>query len=338
MHIYWKVFWDKVVADEAHFEVTLTSETIQLFKTNLRHKSGSWQTPFWVVICSDDRLNWDSWNKWLNWAAEILFVVRKEAHCAKLSLCTVFSLHQMRKMHDCIVAEKETDQISRTDTSDYWLMYLKPSDSNRVQHNFFSLTTSWLRLLSTLIMLSIVHYSLGTMNLWTLLMIITDQLKKEHAVAKVNWVDNSHIGSELSINVNNWMMKVQQLRVLSSFSQLRELDDIKSLVFSDVENWERNWVHMKRDSCMSLKNAVSTRNTLWTYAQRTIVQRSKPSTTELKNETKTKDSVLLHEPYKCTHSVLSMFNSAIYSQATTTTTVGHQIRQLLTCNSISDLC
>ncbi len=32
MHIYWKVFWDKVVANEAHFEVTPTSEMIQLFK------------------------------------------------------------------------------------------------------------------------------------------------------------------------------------------------------------------------------------------------------------------------------------------------------------------
>ncbi len=84
-------------------------------------------------------------------------------------------------------------------------------------------------------------------------MIIIDQLKKEHVVAKVNWVDNSHIGPELSINVNNWMMKVQQLRVLSSFSQLRELDNIKSLAFSDIEDWERNWVHIKKRQLYKLE-------------------------------------------------------------------------------------
>ncbi len=28
VHIYWKIFWDKVVVNEAHFEVTLTSEMI----------------------------------------------------------------------------------------------------------------------------------------------------------------------------------------------------------------------------------------------------------------------------------------------------------------------
>jgi len=31
-------------------------------------------------------------------------------HCAKLKLCIVFLLHQMKKMHDCIIVEKETDQ------------------------------------------------------------------------------------------------------------------------------------------------------------------------------------------------------------------------------------
>jgi len=84
-------------------------------------------------------------------------------------------------------------------------------------------------------------------------MTIIDQLKKEHAVAKINWVNNSCIDSELSINVNNWMMKMQQLRVLSSFSWLKELDNIKSLVFSDVEDWERNWVHMKKRQLYELE-------------------------------------------------------------------------------------
>ncbi len=48
-------------------------------------------------------------------------------------------------------------------------------------------------------------------------------------------------------------MKMQQLRVLSSFSWLKELDNIKSLIFLNVENWERNWVHMKKKQLYKLE-------------------------------------------------------------------------------------
>jgi hypothetical protein len=142
---------------------------------------------------------------------------QKEAHCAKLSLCTVFSLHQMRKMHDCIIAEKETDQNIKnwhirllTDVLEtLWLKW------SATQSLFFD------NPLTQVIVNThyVINCSLLTRynELVNSLMIITDQLKKEHVVAKVNWVDNSHIDSESSINVNNWMMKMQQLRVLSSF-------------------------------------------------------------------------------------------------------------------------
>ncbi len=111
MHIYWKVFWDKVVANEAHFEVTPTSEMIQLFKNE--SKTWKWflmSIPFewssaqitdWIEILKTS--GWTEQQKYPLWS-------EKEAHCVKLSLCTVFSLCQMRKMYDCIVAEKEADQ------------------------------------------------------------------------------------------------------------------------------------------------------------------------------------------------------------------------------------
>ncbi len=213
---------------------------------------------FWAVICSDNRLieiletsNWTEQQKYPLWS-------EKEAHCAKLSLCTVFSLCQMKKMHNCIVAEKETDQNIKnwhirllTDVLE--TLWLKQSAT---QFLFFD------NFLTQVIVNT--HYVINCSLLTrynelvnSLLMIITDQLKKEHAVAKVNWVDNSHIGPELSINVNNWMMKVWQLRVLSSFSQLKELNDIKSLVFSDVENQERNWVCMKKKQLYKLEECGS---------------------------------------------------------------------------------
>jgi len=255
MHIYWKIFWDRVVANKAHFEVTPTSETIQLFKnkpkaqkwflTNISFEWSFAQITGWIEILKTS--DWTEQQKYSLWS-------EKEAHCAKLPLCTVFSLCQMRKMHDCIVAEKETDQNIKNQhirllTDVLKTLWLKQSAT---QFLFFD------NFLTQVIVNT--HYVINC-SLFTrynelvnsLLMIITDQLKKEHAVAKINWVNNSHIDSELSINVNNWMMKMQQLKVLSSFSQLKELDNIKSLVFSNIEDWERNWVHMKKKQLYELE-------------------------------------------------------------------------------------
>ncbi len=110
VHIYWKIFWGKVVVNEAHFEVTPTSETIQLFKNKpktqkwfLTSTSFEWssaQMTGWIETLKTS--GWTEQQKYPLWS-------EKEAHCAKLSLCTVFSLHQMGKMHDYIIAEKETD-------------------------------------------------------------------------------------------------------------------------------------------------------------------------------------------------------------------------------------
>ncbi len=183
----------------------LTSEMIQLFKN--KSKTQKWfltDTPFerlsaqitgWIEILKTS--DWTEQQKYPLWS-------EKEAHCAKLSLCTAFSLHQMRKMHNCIIAEKETDQniknwhirllINVLET--LWLKW------SATQFLFFD------NLLTQVIVNTyyVINCSLLTKYnelVNSLLMIITDQLKKEHAVAKVNWVDNSCIGLKLSINVKN---------------------------------------------------------------------------------------------------------------------------------------
>ena len=138
-------------------------------KTNLRHKSGSWRTP----LLSDHLLRWQVELKFLKQVVELS---SRNTLCGQKKRRIVQNSHYALYSHfirweRCMITlllRKKLIEISRTDTSDYWSMYLKPSDSNRVQHNFFSLAILWLRLLLTLIMLSIVHYPLGTMNLWTL--------------------------------------------------------------------------------------------------------------------------------------------------------------------------
>ena len=138
-------------------------------KTNLRHKSGSWQTP----LLSGHLLRWQIELKLLK---QVIKLSSRNTLCGQKKRHIVQNSHYALHSHfirweRCITASllrKKLIKILRINTSGYWSMYLKLSDSNKVQHNLFSLTIPWLRLLSTLIMLSIVHYSLSTMNLWTL--------------------------------------------------------------------------------------------------------------------------------------------------------------------------
>ncbi len=138
-------------------------------KTNLRHKSDSWQTP----LLSGHLLRWQVE---LRPSKQVVELSSRNTLCGQKKRCIVQNFHYALCSHfirweRCMITSllrKKLIRILRTNTSGYWSTYLKLSGSNKVQHNFFSLTTSWLRLLSTLIMLSIVHYSLGTMNLWTL--------------------------------------------------------------------------------------------------------------------------------------------------------------------------
>ncbi len=169
MHIYWKIFWSKVVADKTHFEVTLTSETIQLFKNKPKAQK-------WFLTDTSFEQSSAQMTGWIETSKQVVELSSRNTLCGQKKRRIVQNFHYALCSHfvrweRCIITSllrKKLIGISRTDTSGYWLMYLKPSDSNRVQHNFFSLAISWLRLLSTFIMLSIVHYPLGTMNLWTL--------------------------------------------------------------------------------------------------------------------------------------------------------------------------
>lgn len=47
--------------------------------------------------------------------------------------------------------------------------------------------------------------------------------------------------SNMSIlNLNNWFMKIRRLWVLSMFSRLEELEDIKNLMLSDTEDLRKS--------------------------------------------------------------------------------------------------
>ncbi len=56
-------------------------------------------------------------------------------------------------------------------------------------------------------------------------MIIINQLQKKMNKKKQDWINNHCIEIELQLNINNWMMKVHWLKVLSTFLHLEQLSE-----------------------------------------------------------------------------------------------------------------
>ncbi len=116
----------------------------------------------------------------------------------------------MRKMHNCIVSRKEIEQTAINKyitllTDILKTLWLKHSVT---QSSFFDNSLTDIIVNTHYIIncqLSVKFNEL--MN--TSLMFITDQLKRKHAAVREKWVAKGCLKQELSINVNNWMMKVQ---------------------------------------------------------------------------------------------------------------------------------
>ena len=52
-------------------------------------------------------------------------------------------------------------------------------------------------------------------------------------------------------------MKVYWLRVLSTFSRLKQLSEIQLLAFSEEEDWKKRYVHFETDHLYNLKRVKS---------------------------------------------------------------------------------
>jgi hypothetical protein len=129
--------------------------------------------------------------------------------------------------------------------------------------------------------------------------------------------------------------------VTQSFEQLlwlKKLNNIKSLIFSDIENWERNWVCMKKKWLYKLKEC----NSLYKKHIVNICSENNCSKikviNEIKNETITKKTVFCFMNFTNALILYWVCSTLLFTQATITIIIDHQIRQLLTCNNISNLC
>jgi len=152
----------------------------------------------------------------------------------------------MRKTHKCIVDEKKTDMIIK---KNYIIMLITV------------LKTLWLKCSTTqftlfnhaLTDISLnIHYSVNCSlsdRFYDLVnasaAIITDQLKQDHQKALQAWNQQNCLSDMSILNLNNWLIKIRRLQVLSTFSRLEELKDIKNLTLSDTENLKKSWIHMQ---------------------------------------------------------------------------------------------
>ncbi len=85
------------------------------------------------------------------------------------------------------------------------------------------------------------------------MMTIIDQLWKKMNKKKQDWINNYCIEIELQLNVNNWMMKVHWLKVLSIFLRLEQLSKTQLLMFFEVEDWDKRYVCFETDHLYNLK-------------------------------------------------------------------------------------
>ncbi len=88
-------------------------------------------------------------------------------------------------------------------------------------------------------------------------MTIIEQLQKNRNRKTQEWRAQKCIENQFQININNWMMKVHWLRVLSTFLHLEQLSETQLLAFSEEEDWEKRYVRFETDHLYDLKKVES---------------------------------------------------------------------------------
>ena len=150
----------------------------------------------------------------------------KEAHRVNLKYCTYQNLKDMNKIHTKIVEiQKTNSQVIqkyikqlKTVCDTLWLQrdvnqsmffnsFLTDVKLNKHQDIDCSLSSRFNKLVNFLIMT------------------IIDQLWKKMNKKKQDWIDNYCIKIESQLNINNWMMKVRWLKVLSTFLRFEQLSE-----------------------------------------------------------------------------------------------------------------
>lgn len=73
-------------------------------------------------------------------------------------------------------------------------------------------------------------------------------MKEEHEQALWIGCQGGELGDKPTLNLENWLLKVRKLLVLSTFSLLGQLQDTKHLSLSSQEDREKSWVCMAKET------------------------------------------------------------------------------------------
>ena len=258
--MYWHIDWDKVIVNEIYTEVSMTAVTICMFRkfdsdvrkwflTDTSFESFSAQMTLWINII-----------EMIYWRHSVLSSTwsEKYSHQKKLKKCSLKKLHDMNKTHKHIVDEKKSNIHVR---------------ENHLKNLTIILKTLWLKCSATqftfythvLINVSFnIHQNIDCSLLsWfsnivnASVVTISDQMKKELWVKLQIWQNNNCLDDKLTLNLNNWLMRVQRLQVLSTFLMLELLKNTKNLMLAETENHKRCWVHNQSDTLYDLQQCNS---------------------------------------------------------------------------------
>ena len=193
---------------------------------------------------------------WFN-SAQSSFWPVKQTHQKKLIKCGFSTLKKLRKTHKQIVERKITDHEKISEyvnklTKILEVLLLK----HTTQSTFFesslmntSFNTHWVIQCS----LSVRYYVIVN----TSVMIIFKNLKKQQDKKHQAWILEECIDKESILNAMIWLLKIQWLQVLSTFSELKVLKDIKKLLLSDKNDKFNEWIYVKSDHSYMLQSSNS---------------------------------------------------------------------------------
>ena len=169
----------------------------------------------------------------------------------------LFYTQEIEKTHKQIVERKITDHEKITEYVNKLIKILEVLWlKHTTQSTFFesslmntSFNTHWVIQCS----LSVRYYVIVNTSVMTVFKNLKKQQNKKHQA----WILEECIDEESTLNAMIWLLKVQQLQILSTFSELKVLKDIKKLLLSDEDDKFNGWIHVKSGHSYALQSSSS---------------------------------------------------------------------------------
>ncbi len=152
-------------------------------------------------------------------------------------------LHEMRKMHKCIVDRKKLNVIVKRKyltnltivLSTLWLKH-SASQFTFYEHSLINVSLNTHQSINCLLLNQFADLVNASV------VIISSKMKNKLQDKLQIWQNNNCLKNKLTLNLNNWLHKVRRLQVLSMFSMLKILKATKNLTLTEIEDHQKGWI------------------------------------------------------------------------------------------------